>query len=181
MAKPTAVSRERIVEAAYRMFLDEGADSLNARAVARASSCSTQPIFSHFGSMEKLRALIYERVDAHIQEILFEGETPASDSLMVCRRLIQFAGQYRRIFRDMFINGPYAREGFPLSGPLLEHICTLEAASGGLDPENTVRTCIFAFGLATVAMIDQQDNTERMLRELEAVRAKCRAYGEFGT
>jgi len=178
MAKPSAVSREQIIEAAYRIFLDEGADSLNARAVARDSGCSTQPIFTHFGSMENLRALIYERVDVHVQEILFEGENPATDGLMVCRRLIQFAGQYRRVFRDMFINGPHAREGFPLSGPLLEHICTLEAASGGMDPENSIRTCIFAFGLATVAMIDPENNTERLIGELEAVRAKCRSCAQ---
>ena len=40
------ITREMILECAFVMFLSEGMETVNARSVAKALGCSTQPIIS---------------------------------------------------------------------------------------------------------------------------------------
>ena len=54
------VTKEEIVRAATDLVRAEGMECLNARRIASALGCSTQPIFSNFGSMEELRAAVIE-------------------------------------------------------------------------------------------------------------------------
>ena len=55
MAPRAKVTREQIVEAALGLVRRAGPEAVNARAVAAALGCSTQPVFSHYGSMEALQ------------------------------------------------------------------------------------------------------------------------------
>ena len=45
------ITREMIMERAFDMFCREGMDAVNARSVAKALNCSTQPIFSYYAGM----------------------------------------------------------------------------------------------------------------------------------
>ena len=47
--------REAVLQAAYRIARSQGAEAVNARAIARELGCSTQPIFRAFSGMEELR------------------------------------------------------------------------------------------------------------------------------
>jgi AcrR family transcriptional regulator len=49
------ITKEEIVDVALSMIRSEGEASLNARSIAAALGCSTQPIFSNFETMEALR------------------------------------------------------------------------------------------------------------------------------
>lgn len=51
------VTRESIVATAVDLVRSEGAQALNARRIAAALGCSTQPIFSNFAVMDELKAL----------------------------------------------------------------------------------------------------------------------------
>ena len=54
MARTVSVHRDEIVSAALNIVRVGGVSALNARALARALCCSTQPIFSNFPSMDDL-------------------------------------------------------------------------------------------------------------------------------
>ncbi len=56
MAPKTRVTREQIVSAGLDIVRRGGPEALNARAVATALGCSTQPVFSIYASMEALAA-----------------------------------------------------------------------------------------------------------------------------
>ena len=47
--------RQQILEAALALVREEGAEALNARAVAKRLGCSTQPIFRAFANMDELK------------------------------------------------------------------------------------------------------------------------------
>lgn len=55
MPPKVKVEKDDILKAAIEIVRDNGAGSLNARAVADKLSCSTQPIFSNYASMDELK------------------------------------------------------------------------------------------------------------------------------
>ena len=55
------VTREEILDAACALARTQGADAVNARAVAKKLNCSTQPVFSNFESMAALRQALIDR------------------------------------------------------------------------------------------------------------------------
>ncbi len=55
------VTKEQILEAALQLVRRQGAEAINARAVAAEIGCSTQPIFSNFPSVDDLKTAVTER------------------------------------------------------------------------------------------------------------------------
>ncbi len=54
------IVKNDIIEAALNLTRENGVETLNARSIAAALGCSTQPIFSNFATMEELRAAVIE-------------------------------------------------------------------------------------------------------------------------
>lgn len=75
MPPKTVVTGELIINGAIRVIRDSGPESLTARSVAGALGCSTQPIYSAFGSID---GLIDATVDRTL-EIALGHELPAPD------------------------------------------------------------------------------------------------------
>jgi AcrR family transcriptional regulator len=58
MPPKVRVTKEEIINAAFEIVRRSGPQALNARNVATALNCSTQPIFSNFASMEELQEAV---------------------------------------------------------------------------------------------------------------------------
>ena len=54
MAPKIKITKDDIINTSIELIREGGEQSLNARAIASALNCSTQPIFSNFTSMEEL-------------------------------------------------------------------------------------------------------------------------------
>ena len=54
MPPKVKITKEEIIRTSLDLVRQNGAQALNARAIAQALHCSTQPIFSNFKSMEEL-------------------------------------------------------------------------------------------------------------------------------
>jgi AcrR family transcriptional regulator len=66
------VTRDDILQAALTLVRQSGAESLNARNLAFALGCSTQPVFTHFATMEDLRAAVWAEADKYQSHYLTE-------------------------------------------------------------------------------------------------------------
>ena len=55
MPPKVKVTKEEIIAAALEILRQKGMEAVNARAVAAALGCSTQPIFSNYSSMGALQ------------------------------------------------------------------------------------------------------------------------------
>ena len=55
MPPKAKVTREDILSACVEIIRESGFDAVNARALASRLGCSTQPIFSHYQSMDALK------------------------------------------------------------------------------------------------------------------------------
>ena len=55
------ISKEAIIDAAAAVLRTGGFEAINARSVAKALGCSTQPIYLSFRNMEELKSALTQR------------------------------------------------------------------------------------------------------------------------
>lgn len=99
------ISKEDIVDAALSIVRQNGIDAVNARAVAAALSCSTQPIFYNYPSMEHLKKAVVEKATARYQACLADeaqtGKWPPYKAMGM--GYIRFAKEDPALFRLLFM------------------------------------------------------------------------------
>lgn len=99
------VEKEDIVKAAAELVRENGADSINARAVAAKLGVSTQPIFSNYSSMEELKADVLEYAHTvycgYLERGMTSGEYPVYKASGMA--YIQFAKEERELFKLLFM------------------------------------------------------------------------------
>ncbi len=99
------VTREEILHTAVDLVRTHGEQGLNARTLAAALHCSTQPLFSNFASMEELRLAVVEKVDElcsnYIENELKKGEFPTYKASGMA--YIRFAKEERELFKLLFM------------------------------------------------------------------------------
>jgi AcrR family transcriptional regulator len=84
-------TRERLLEAAFRVCSERGLHAATTREIADAAQVNEVTLFRHFGSKDKLIAAVFARVAA-IQAELFEVSEPDVNDLQ--RDLTRYAQRY---------------------------------------------------------------------------------------
>ena len=99
------ITKESIVECALTLVREEGGQALNARAIAAALNCSTQPIFSNFATMEALQeatlAAAYERYFCFIKSEVESQKYPPYKAFGMA--YVRFAKEEKELFRFLFM------------------------------------------------------------------------------
>ena len=107
-------SKEEILATALEIARKEGEPGLNARSVAKALGCSTQPIYFNFGSMENLKKAIsdsaYGLYEDFIQSEIAKGKYTPYEATQIA--YIRFAKKETELFKFLFMsaNVPNAEE-----------------------------------------------------------------------
>lgn len=97
------ITREMILERSFAMFCREGMEAVNARSVAKALSCSTQPIFSYFEGMEDLRSAIEQKAKDSFAQVMEAAS--AEGSFCACgTAYIRLAGEQPRLFARLLMS-----------------------------------------------------------------------------
>ena len=106
------LTKEQIELAALEIVRRGGPDSLNARALARALDCSTQPIFSNFASMDELAKAVEARALALYEQHIARAMADSSPAYKASGlAYISFAREEKQLFRLLFMcdrRGDYA-------------------------------------------------------------------------
>ena len=110
MGAPTKISREAVLQTALELVRSRGMEALNARTLAKALGCSTQPIFRCFPSMEALRGAVLDAALAayHQYRRAYEAASPEPPYKASGLAYIGFARQEPALFRLLFMR---SREG----------------------------------------------------------------------
>lgn len=105
MAPKVKITKEEIVEAAIKLVRQRGEIALNARNIATALNCSTQPIFSNFSSMEELRMAVIAQADKlcnqYIKDEVASGIYPAYKATGMA--YIRFAKEESELFKLLYM------------------------------------------------------------------------------
>lgn len=105
MPPKVKTTREDIINAAIDIVRHSGAQAINARTVASALNCSTQPVFSNFATMEELRLAVSEKADLlcqeYIQREVKSGKYPVYKASGMA--YIRFAKEEAELFKLLYM------------------------------------------------------------------------------
>ena len=105
MPPKVKISKQNIIDTALGLLRENGEGAINARSIANALGCSTQPIFSNFSSMEELEESVtyaaYECYCGFLTREMQSGKYPAYKSYGMA--YIRFAGEERELFKHLFM------------------------------------------------------------------------------
>ena len=107
MARKKEISKDKILDTAYKMAIKDGIEGLTARSIAKAGHFSTQPLYLEFDNMEDLRTQVLKKISddlrAHILQQKYTGEPLIDLDLSY----IDFAKKHVNLFRAMFVDGKF--------------------------------------------------------------------------
>lgn len=102
MPAKTKVTKQMIIDAAFEIAREFGAENINARSVAKKLQCSTQPIMYHFSTIEELKKVTYEKADKYHSDFLMQGQPSEDTFLEIGWNYIRFAIEEPQLFRFLF-------------------------------------------------------------------------------
>ena len=107
MPPKVKVQKKEIVTGAVELVRKEGASALNARSLAKALNCSTQPIFSNFATMEELREAVMGEADelcaSYVAREMEENRYPSYMASGMA--YIRFAKEEKELFKLLHLQG----------------------------------------------------------------------------
>ena len=59
------ITKEMVIDAAFEVAREAGAENINARTVAKKLNCSTQPVMYHFATIEELKGYAWNWVELY--------------------------------------------------------------------------------------------------------------------
>ena len=105
MPPKVKVTKEEIINAAVDIVRNSGAQAINARTIASALNCSTQPVFSNFATMDELRLTVVEKADILCQEYMRRevesGKFPTYKANGMA--YIRFAKEEKELFKLLYM------------------------------------------------------------------------------
>lgn len=105
MPPKVKLSREDIIDTAISIIRGSGASALNARTIAAALNCSTQPVFSNFATMEELRIAALEKANEiccdYLNREIESGAYPTYKASGM--GYIRFAKEEKELFKFLYM------------------------------------------------------------------------------
>lgn len=103
MPAKAKVTREMIVDAAFAVARETGAENINARTVSERLHCSTQPVMYHFATIEALKRAVYAKADLYHSDYLMSMKNPPKGAALgIGMNYIRFAIEEPHLFRFLF-------------------------------------------------------------------------------
>lgn len=105
MPPKTRITKADIINTAVDIVRKNGETALNARNIAAALNCSTQPVFSNFATMDDLRLAVVEAADAlcgeYMKREVESGEYPPYKANGMA--YIRFAKEEKELFKLLYM------------------------------------------------------------------------------
>ena len=103
MPAKAKVTREMIVDAAFAVARETGAETISARTVSERLHCSTQPVMYHFATIEELKRTVYAKADQYHSDYLMRIKKPQKGAALgIGMNYIRFAIEEPHLFRFLF-------------------------------------------------------------------------------
>ena len=140
MPPKVKITKEDIVQSGLDIVRWEGEEGLNARNIAAALGCSTQPIFSNFNSMEDLRmSVVAASEDLFTQYMHREMALGQCPAYKACgKAYIRFAKEERNLFRLLYMRDRTGETGTEESR-LFDQMETMVHNNTGLENDRARR------------------------------------------
>ena len=147
MPAKVKATKEMIINAAFAIARETGAENINARTVSERLNCSTQPVMYHFATIEQLKRAVYEKADLYHSEYLMDMKRPSKGAMLgIGMNYIRF------LFQSDFFNGSTLLE--LIDAEELTPVLSAMQGSLGINTEQTKKVFLtvflFAHGYASI-------------------------------
>lgn len=110
MARKKEIDKQRILDAAYKLAVRGGIESLTARNIAKAVNCSTQPIYLEFENMQDLRNQVLARISDELKSNTLQQNFTGEPLIDLDLSYLYFAKEHVDLFRAMFVDGKFGKQ-----------------------------------------------------------------------
>lgn len=110
MARKKEIDKQRILDAAYKLAVRGGIESLTARNIAKAVNCSTQPIYLEFENMQDLRNQVLARISDELKSNTLQQNFTGEPLINLDLSYLYFAKEHVDLFRAMFVDGKFGNQ-----------------------------------------------------------------------
>lgn len=157
MPPKVKVTKQDVLNAATELVRSQGAQALNARALAQVLGCSTQPIFSNYENMEQLRTDVivrgWKEYGAYIRKEIESKRYPDYKAYGIA--YIRFAQEEKELFKFLFMRERSPQEAANSDADIAEVIELIRKTTGF--SEETARLLhlevwTFVHGIATMTV-----------------------------
>lgn len=133
------ITRDMILEAAYAIAREQGADLINARTISERLGCSTQPVLYHFEHIEDIRREVYRMADAYQSEFLMQLPENLNPMVAIGLNYIRFSATEKPLFRLLFQSNSFSGQSITalIDAPELAPILDIFQQETGLNLEQT--------------------------------------------
>ena len=136
MAPKVKITKDDIINTAVEIVRKNGAEAINARNVAAALGCSTQPVFTNFSSMDELRLAVIKKADEMCEEYMKSeiesGKYPPYKASGMA--YIRFAKEEKELFKLLYMRDRSKESGADSAdSPLNDSMISLVQGNTGLD------------------------------------------------
>ena len=181
MPPKVKITKEDIIEATVELVRVSGEQAINARAIAAALDCSTQPVFSNFATMDELRraviAATYERYLGFLEREAESEKYPRYKAFGMA--YVRFAKQEKELFKLLFMRDRTGEETSPALD--FEESVQMIVKANGVTPEKArlmhleIWSCVHGIGvmLATSFLSLEWELISNMLTDVyQGIRAR---------
>lgn len=101
MPPKAKITKDMIIDAAFDITRNDGAENINARTVSKKLNCSTQPVMYHFQTIEELKRAVYVKADEFHSSYIanIQGQSPMES---IGLQYIRFGATEKHLFRFLF-------------------------------------------------------------------------------
>lgn len=107
MARKKEISRDKILDVAYKMAVKDGIKGLTARSIAKTGHFSTQPLYLEFNNMNDLREQVLKKILDDLRTKTLQQSYTGDALIDLDLSYIEFAQKHVNLFRDMFVDGKF--------------------------------------------------------------------------
>lgn len=170
MPPKAKITKDMVINAAFEVARETGAENINARTVSKKLNCSTQPVMYHFASIEELKRAAYAKADWYHTEYLMNIRESQEDVMLgIGLNYIRFAIEEPHLFRFLF------QSGFAVENSLLEMInseelkpvisAMQEAMSMNIEQtkEIFITLALFVHGYASIIANNSLEYNEKLI------------------
>lgn len=133
MPPRSRITREMILDAAFAIARERGAEQISARGIAQQLGCSTQPVLYQFARVEDIRREVHRMADEFQTARLLQ---PAQGDPLLAMGLnyVRFAAEEKQLFRFLFQSDAFAGQSIAAltDGPELAPMLAMFRQAAGL-------------------------------------------------
>ena len=107
MARKKEISRDKILDVAYKMAVKDGIKGLTVRSIAKTGHFSTQPLYLEFNNMNDLREQVLKKILDDLRTKTLQQSYTGDALIDLDLSYIEFAQKHVNLFRAMFVDGKF--------------------------------------------------------------------------